>query len=118
MNDFQKHLEIMKEKLRATRRAYRDEEFTVVGDLAIKVVEQALEAEAARDRKHLGDHRKRFELAEEIFPGRMFNEMRKLWFIYGDLGYDGTNGNKAERAMRILEEIVQFFEKRWGIEIE
>jgi len=48
----------------------------------------------------------------------MFIEMRKLWFIYGDLGYDGTNGNKAERAMRILEEIVQFFEKRWGIEIE
>jgi hypothetical protein len=117
MDDFQKHLGMMKEKLRATREAYKDKEFTVVGDLAIKVVEQALEAEAARDRKHLGDHRIRFKLAEKIFSKSMFDEMRKLWFIYGDLGYDGVNGARAKRAMKILEDIVQFFEKRWGVEI-
>jgi len=59
MGDFQKHLELAKEKLDATFKAYQKKQATVVGDLGIKVVEQLIEADAARRREHFGDHQSR-----------------------------------------------------------
>ena len=56
MGDFQKHLELAKEKLRATIDAYNNKQNTVVGDLGTKVVEQLVETDAARNGEHFGDH--------------------------------------------------------------
>jgi len=39
MGDFNKHIELAKEKLRATADAYHKKQSTVVGDLGTKVVE-------------------------------------------------------------------------------
>ena len=39
MGDFNKHLRLVKEKLKATVTAYQNKQTTVVGDLGIKVVE-------------------------------------------------------------------------------
>jgi len=40
MGDFNKHLKLAKEKLKATVTAYQNKQTAVVGDLGIKVVEQ------------------------------------------------------------------------------
>jgi len=39
--------------------------------------------------------------------------MQRLWFAYGDLGYDGTNGRRARVVMENLRRIVEFFEDRF-----
>jgi len=37
--------------------------------------------------------------------------MRKVWFVYGDLGYDGLNGKRAKEAIDNLKKVTKFFEK-------
>jgi len=39
--------------------------------------------------------------------------MRKVWFAYGDLGYDGINGERAKAVIDNLKVIIEFFEKRF-----
>jgi len=44
--------------------------------------------------------------------------MKKVWFAYGDLGYDGVNGDRAKRVMKNLDKVVDFFERNFGEQIE
>lgn len=117
MGDFQKHIELAKEKLKATINAYRNKQSTVVGDLGVKVVEQLVEADAARNNEHFGDHQSRHEYSNKNFPSEINNAMRKIWFAYGDLGYDGINGKRAKAVIDNLNIIIEFFEKRFGVQI-
>ena len=87
---------------------------TVVGDLGTKVVEQLIEADAARKNEHFGDHRSRHEYSNRNYPDRINRAMRKIWFAYADLGYDGINGKKAKAVIDNLRVIIGFFEKRFG----
>lgn len=43
--------------------------------------------------------------------------MRRIWFAYGDLGYDGVNGKRAKIVMENLEAVIKFFEARFGVKI-
>ncbi len=117
MGDFSKHIKLVKEKLKATVNAYNKEQSTVVGDLATKVVEQLIEADAAKNNEHFGDHQNRHEYSNKNFPAEVNKAMRKVWFAYGDLGYDGVNGKRAKEVMDNLKIIIDFFEKRFGVEI-
>jgi len=54
MGDSDQHLKLAREKLSALQEAYRRHQHTVVGDLAIKVVEQLVEADAAGHGMHFG----------------------------------------------------------------
>lgn len=117
MGDFEKHIKLAKEKLKATSEAYHEKRSTVVGDLGTKVVEQLVEADAARNNEHFGDHRSRHEYSNRNFPAPINKTMRKIWFAYGDLGYDGVNGKRAKEVMENLKIIVDFFEKKFGMKI-
>jgi len=117
MGNFQKHFELAKEKFKATITAYHNKQSTVVGDLGTKVVEQLVEADAARKGEHFGDHQSRHEYSNENFPGEINKAMRKIWFAYGDLGYDGINGERAKAVTDNLKIIIKFFEKRFGEKI-
>ena len=117
MGDFQKHFELAKEKYEATITAYRNKQSTVVGDLGTKVVEQLVEADAARKGEHFGDHQSRHEYSNENFPAEINQAMRKVWFAYGDLGYDGINGERAKAVIDNLKIIIDFFEKRFEVKI-
>lgn len=117
MGDFQKHVKLVKEKLAATFSAYFNKQMTVVGDLGTKVVEQLVEADAARTNEHFGDHRSRHEYSNKTFPSEINKAMRKIWFAYADLGYDGVNGKRAKVVVDNLKMIVKFFENRFGIKI-
>ena len=44
--------------------------------------------------------------------------MKRIWFGYGDLGYDGVNGKRAKEVVDNLKRVVGFFEKRFGENIE
>lgn len=114
MGDFNKHIRLVKEKSRNMEKAYKSKDYTVVGDLAIKVIEQAIEADASLDDQHLGDHKPRFGWAKRVLPEKLFWKMRKVWFAYGDLGYEGENGGRAKRAVTFTRDIIGFFEDKWG----
>ena len=115
MGNFKKHIEITKEKLEAVISAYKNKQHTVVGDLATKVIEQLIEADASRERKHFGDHSARHDFSNENYPGTINRAMRKVWFAYGDLGYDGVNGKRAKSVMDNLKKVVEFFEERFDV---
>jgi hypothetical protein len=116
MGDFRKHLELVKEKRAATYAAFKNKQSSVVGDLAIKTIEQAIEADAARQPlpQHLGEHALRFKYAQKLSED-IYQKMRKLWFTYGSLGYEGVNGEKAEKAIKLMDDILHFFSERWKI---
>jgi hypothetical protein len=118
MGNFAKHLALTKEKLKATIHAYKSKQNTVVGDIATKVAEQLIEADAARNNRHFGDHKSRHDYSNRTFSREINKAMRKVWFAYGDLGYDGVNGKRAKAVMDNLNTIVRFFEKRFGIKIK
>jgi len=44
--------------------------------------------------------------------------MKKVWFAYGDLGYDGVNGERAKRVIKSLDKVVKFFENSFGEQVE
>lgn len=117
MGDFNKHLELAEEKLRAAIGAFHKKQSTVVGDMGTKVVEQLVEADAARNNEHFGDHQSRHEYSNRNFPAEVNKAMRKVWFAYGDLGYDGVNGKRAKEVIDNLKIIIGFFEKRFGVKI-
>lgn len=114
MGAFKKHLSLAEEKLKATFTAYENKQHTVVGDLATKVVEQLVEADAARKSEHFGDHTTRHNYSNKNFPQEINRTMRKIWFAYGDLGYDGVNGKRAKTVIGNLKIIIKFFEERFG----
>ena len=109
MGDFQKHMKLAKEKLEATFSAYFKKQMTLVGDLGTKVVEQLVEADAGRNNEHFGDHRSRHEYSNKTFPSEINKAMRKIWFAYADLGYDGVNGKRAKVVVDNLKMIVILF---------
>ena len=117
MGDFGKHMELAKEKLASLTEAYAKGRNTVVGDLATKVVEQLVEADAARSDMHFGGHKERHEYSNANFPEGINKSTQKIWFAYGDLGYDGTNGKRAAAVMADMNTIVQFFEERFDEKI-
>ncbi len=112
MGNTDKHLALAKEKFTAVSEAYNNKQNTVVGDLGTKVVEQLIEAYASKDSQHFGDHKTRHEFSNKNFPDNVNIAMRKVWFAYGDLGYDGINGQRAKQVMDNLKVIIKFFEEK------
>lgn len=85
--------------------------------MGTKVVEQLIEADASRNNEHFGDHRSRHEYSNKNFPREINKAMRKIWFAYADLGYDGVNGKRAKAIIDNLKIVLKFFENRFGINI-
>ena len=118
MGSFEKHLSLAREKLSTLKEAYQKRRYTIVGDLGTKVVEQLVEADAAKNNRHFGTHSDRHEYSNKNFPVDISRAMRRIWFAYGDLGYDGTNGKRAKSVMQNLRVILDFLEKRFGEQVE
>jgi hypothetical protein len=93
--------------------------FTNVADLALKAVEQAIEACASRQGLHFhtepkSAHAKRAEWLKLNFP-ELVESLTALWGIYSALGYGGLNGERARKAVEEMERIVDVLGERSGI---
>ncbi len=110
MADLAHHLKMAKEKREAALDEYEKGRYTVVGDMVIKAVEQAIEAVASKEGIHFHlnpktAHAGRIRWAKEKFP-KIVADLELVWGTYGDLGYDGLNGNRAREAIEAMERIM------------
>lgn len=119
MGDEAHHLRLAREKREAALDEFEKGRYTVVGDLALKAVEQAIEAAAAREGKHFHlsprtAHAQRVTWTKENFP-EVATDLDVVWGAYGDLGCDGLDGNRAKEAVEAMEGIIRENGKRTSI---
>ena len=110
MNDTETHVKLSTEKMQAAADEYGKKRYTVVGDLTIKAVEQAIEAAASLEGKHFhihprSAHAERTKWVKEKFP-RVSKDLDELWGAYGALGYEGVDGQRAKKALESMERVV------------
>jgi len=110
------HLRLSKEKREAALDEFSKARYTVVGDMVLKAVEQAIEAVASKEGKHFHTnprtaHALRVKWAKENFP-EIAADLDAVWSAYGDLGYDGLDGKRAKEAVGAMERIIDAIEKR------
>ncbi len=122
MGDPSHHSKLAKEKREAAFSEYKSGRYTVVGDLAIKAVEQAIEAVASLEDIHFHTHPKtaharRIRWFKTKFP-HLSEYIDMLWGTYGTLGYEGIDGERAKKALEAMEVILNELEKESGIQFK
>ena len=110
MSDVEIHVKTACEKRLATLEEFEKRRYMVVGDLAIKTVEQAIEAAAALEGKHFhlqprSAYSNRQRWMKEKFPS-LSNDLDELWGAYGALGYEGVNGERARKVIDAMERVL------------
>ncbi|MEM2965179.1 MAG: hypothetical protein QXE22_07020, partial [Candidatus Bathyarchaeia archaeon] len=113
------HIKSAREKKLSTLEEFEKKRYTVVGDLAIKAVEQAIEALAALEDLHFhlhprSAHSARLRWVKEKFP-HLSKDLDELWGAYGALGYEGINGDRARKVIAAMERILNEFENKSNI---
>jgi len=116
MSDVEVHLRAVREKRRAALDEFEKGRFMVVGDLAIKAVEQAVEVLAALKDRHFhlrprSAHSERMRWFKEKFP-RLSRDVDELWGAYGALEYEGIDGDRAKKAVEAMERVLIEIERK------
>jgi len=116
VGDVEVHLRAVREKRLAALDEFEKGRFTVVGDLAIKAVEQAVEVLAALEGRHFhlrprSAHAERVRWFKERFP-RLSRDVDELWGAYGALGYEGIDGDRAKKAVEAMERVLVAIERK------
>lgn len=119
MSDVEIHVKAAREKRMATLEEFDKRRYMVVGDLAIKTVEQAIEASAALEGKHFhlhprSAHSNRLRWIREKFPS-LSKDVDELWGAYGALGYEGIDGERAKKVIDAMERVLDEIERETGI---
>ena len=108
--DTDTHRKLSKEQMMAALDEVVKKRYSVVGDLAVKAVEQAIEAAVSLEEIHFHTsprtaHASRIIWAKQKFPS-LAKEIDALWGAYGALGYEGVDGERAERVIRAMERVL------------
>ena len=116
MSDVEIHVRAVREKRQAALEEFEKRRFMVVGDLAIKSVEQAVEALAALEDVHFhlrprSAHSERMRWFKERFP-KLSKDVDELWGAYGALGYEGVDGDRAKKALEAMERVLDAVERK------
>jgi hypothetical protein len=119
MSDVEIHVKAAREKRLAALDEYDKKRYMVVGDLAIKTVEQAIEALAASEGKHFhlfprSAHGSRMRWIKERSPS-LSKDVDELWGAYGALGYEGIDGERAKKAVAAMERVLDEIEREANV---
>ena len=119
MGDHAHHSSLAREKRAGAIHEFSSRRYTNVGDLALKAVEQAIEACASRENLHFhtqprSAHAKRSEWVKKNFS-KLAEPFDALWGVYMDLGYDGLDGERARKAIEAMERILDVLQRETGI---
>lgn len=103
-------MQLAQEKKAAALEEFEKGRFSVAGDLAVKAVEQAIEAVASQEGLHFHTeprtaHARRMKWCKERYP-ELSSDLDELWGAYGALGYEGINGERAKRAIEAMRRVM------------
>ncbi|MFQ6075401.1 MAG: hypothetical protein ACE5OY_02335 [Candidatus Bathyarchaeia archaeon] len=120
MGDSTFHARIAEENAKGALKEYEVKRFVNVGLLAIKAMEQAIEACAAKENLHFHQnprtaHVNRRNWLEGHYPD-LLDSWNELWMAYGALGYEGLDGDRAKMAVNALERSLKHLQHEEGIE--
>lgn len=120
MDDSTFHVRLAKEKREGAHRELSAGAYSNSADLALKAVEQAIEAVAAKHNLHFHTHprlahAKRRDWVSQRLP-QVLDHLRILWDAYGRLGYDGIDGERAKKAVEAMEGALNEIGRAAGIE--
>jgi hypothetical protein len=120
MDDSKFHLTLAKEKRDGALREFSSGAYSNTADLALKAVEQAIEAAAAKHDLHFHTeprtaHVKRREWISGNIPS-VLEHLKIVWDAYGRLGYGGTDGERAKKAVEAMERAMDEIGKAAGIQ--
>lgn len=115
MSDLEIHVRAVREKRLAAMEEFEKKRYMVVGDLAIKAVEQAIEALAALEEKHFhlhprSAHSNRQRWIKQKLPP-LSKDVDELWGAYGALGYEGIDGERAKKVIDAMERVLDEIER-------
>lgn len=116
VSDVEIHLRAVREKRLAALDEFEKGRFMVVGDLAIRAVEQAVEVLGALNGRHFhlrprSAHSERMKWFKEMFP-KLSGDVDELWGAYGALGYEGIDGGRAKKAVEAMERVLIAIERK------
>jgi len=119
MDDSDFHVNLAKEKRSGALREFSAGAYSNTSDLALKAVEQAIEAVAAKDDIHFHvrprtAHLERRRWVSEHIPQVLYF-LSILWDAYGRLGYGGVDGDRAKKAVEAMEEALNEIGRSTGI---
>jgi len=120
MDDSDFHIKLAKEKREGALREFSAGAYSNTADLALKAVEQAIEAVAAKHDIHFHirprtAHVERRNWVRENLP-HVLDHLRVLWDSYGRLGYGGMDGERAKKAIEAMEDAFNEVAKVVGVE--
>jgi len=120
MDDSGFHIRLSKEKRQGALREFSAGAYSNTADLALKAVEQAIEAVAAKRDLHFHVHPRTAHVERRNWVGEnlphALDFLRVLWDAYGRLGYGGLNGDRAKKAVEAMEGALNEIGKSAGIE--
>lgn len=121
MGDAKHHASIAEENLKGAQEELKNQRFANVGLLALRALEQMVEACAVKEGLHFHEHprtahKNRRNWLKTHHPD-LLDMWEQLWGIYGALGYGGLNGERAEKALGILKRCLSELSRREKIEI-
>ena len=115
------HARIAKQNRDGAFRELMEDRFVNVGLLAVKALEQAIEACAAKENLHFHQHPRtahanRRNWIEGHHPD-ILESWTELWVAYSALGYEGLNGERAEKALNALDKALTLLQEREEISL-
>jgi len=120
MDDSDFHIGLAKEKRQGALREFSAGAYSNTADLALKAVEQAIEAIAAKRDVHFHVHPRTAHVERRKWVGEnlphVLDFLRVLWDAYGRLGYGGLDGDRAKKAVEAMEGALNEIHKSVGIE--
>lgn len=110
------HAKIAKQNREGALKEFKENRFVNVGLLAVKALEQAIEACAAKDNLHFHQHPRTAHSNRRSWLEKNHTDLleswTELWVAYSALGYEGLNGERAERALKALDQAVRILQER------
>ncbi|MEM3562515.1 MAG: hypothetical protein QXR19_04760 [Candidatus Jordarchaeaceae archaeon] len=121
MGDSSHHLRIAEENFMGAADEFKKGRYSNVGFLCLRALEQMIEACASKEELHFHEsprtaHKNRRSWLKRHHPD-LTVYWDELWGIYGVLGYGGMDGERAGRALKILEGCLGKLSRRENVAI-
>lgn len=121
MGDPSHHAKLASENLNGAHDEYSKKRYSNTALLAIRALEQVVEACAAKEGIHFHEHPRTAHAGRRGWLRSRHPDLVRdwdtLWSIYGALGYGGVDGERASHALEALDRLVGIVRKRENIEL-